>query len=100
VELLRDAEQTPGISETDSRDQLVLTQGGISLFAGLKTCISAKGAMELAAALQFAGVLLGILLMVIFAATGSVYQLSNLVVALFELFWLTAVVLIPALRRM
>ncbi len=86
--------------EEEQQHQLVMTRGSASLFAGLKTCIRMKGAMELASALQIAGILLGILLMVVFAATGAIYQVSNFVLTLFELFWLTAVLLIPALKRM
>ena len=86
--------------EEEQQHRLMLTRSSVSLFAGLKTCIRMKGAMELASALQIAGMLLGILLMVIFAATGAIYQVSNFVLTLFELFWLTAVLLIPALKRM
>ncbi len=101
VELLSGVElQAQAEAEEDTRNQLILHRGGVSLFAGLTTCIRMKGAMELASALQFAGVLLGILLIVVFSATGAIYQLSNLVICLFKLFWLTAVLVIPALRRM
>ncbi len=101
VELLNGADlQTQADAEEDTRNQLILRRGSVSLFDGLTACIRMKGAMELASALQFAGMLLGILLIVVFSATGAIYHLSNMVIALFKLFWLTAVLLIPALRRM
>ena len=101
VEVIRSTDRPAesGVEE-EHRNRLLLTRGSLSLFAGLKTCIRMKGAMELASALQIAGILLGILLMVIFAATGAIYQVSNFVLTLFELFWLTAVLLIPAMKRM
>lgn len=100
LELIPAAKITDAVTpDTEGSNQLAVTGGSRSLFHGLAVCIRLKSAIEVASALQLAGVILGILLMVVFSATGAIYQVNNIMVGLFELFWLTASVLIPALKK-
>lgn len=86
--------------EAESNAQVVLTGGGRSLLRALALCVRSKPMMELASALQLTGMVLGLILLAVFAATGAIHRIGIGVVFLFDLFWMAAVTAVPSLKKL
>ena len=89
----------PPQPEAESRAQIVLTKGGRALLRALSMCVKGKPVMELASALQLTGIVLGIVLLAVFAISGAMHRVGIGVVFLFDLFWMMAVTAIPSLKK-
>ncbi len=80
-------------------DASLIVADARAMFRALTACVRAKPGFQLASALQLAGMVFGLLLVLIFSLTGAVVQLHTPVLMLFNLFWIAAVIFIPFVKK-
>jgi len=72
---------------------------GAAMLRAVSCCIAAKASLQLAVLLQNVGTMLGLVLIFVFCAAGSIAQIGAVEMLAFECFWMTAVTAIPAIKR-
>ena len=85
--------------EPDSINQAAAAGGCVSVILLIQTCVRIKPLLQLASALQLAGILLGLLLTAMFAFSGAAGQWNDALIFLFEMFWLAAVIGVPSVKK-
>lgn len=77
----------------------ILRSPGAPALRTAACCIEAKALFQLAVLLQTAGTLLGLVLVFVFCAAGSIAQIGAVEIMIFQLFWALTVLVIPSLKR-
>lgn len=78
---------------------VILRSPGAPALWSTACCIEAKALFQLAVLLQMAGTLLGLVLVFVFCAAGSIARIGAAEMMIFQLFWTLAVLVIPSLKR-
>ncbi|MDD6176025.1 MAG: hypothetical protein PUC59_09765 [Firmicutes bacterium] len=80
--------------------EIILRSPGVPALRAAAGCIEAKALFQLAVMLQTAGILLGLVLVFVFCAAGSIARIGTVEMLVFQLFWALAALVIPSLRRL
>ena len=88
------------VQPEDLERQIVVTRSpGAPVLVAASCCIGAKATFQLAVLLQMVGILLGLALVFVFSAAGSIAQIGVTEMIVFQTFWMLACLVIPAVKR-
>lgn len=86
--------------EIPRADALVATKGRMeSMMNVISACVEERRTVSMVVAIQNAAMVLGFVLVAFLACFGAMGQLTNLVLFLFQLFWVLVTLVLPKLRR-
>lgn len=82
-------------------EQAVVTvrSDGAPVLEAASVCIHAKASFQLAVLLQMVGILLGLVLVFVFCAAGSISQIGVTEMLAFQTFWMLTSLVIPSIKR-
>ena len=87
-------------TETDEAEALLATRGQpYSMMRMLSACVRQKHNISVSVTLQIVSVIIGFILVAFLSCYAGLQQLSTLAILIYEAFWLTAIIIIPKLRK-